>query len=99
MENQLVDERVFATLVSLVVALADADACESQGFIESNCIGIRRAHLQESILHPSAACAVDQVEHQASTQTAPTQVLANADVENVRFSRTVRHDTVAPDFP
>ena len=81
--------------VSLVVGLAHADACEPEAFIEANRRRIRRPHLKKDVLHLGGARALEQKIHQTPPDPRPAQVLPNADIQDVRLARAVRHDAVA----
>src|SRR5262249_24813489 len=89
---------IFAAAACLVIRLAHADARKAERFVETNRGGIRRTHFEEDIAHVRGTRALEEKIHQATTDAGAAQVAADADVQDVRFARAVRHDAVAGDL-
>src|SRR5579862_3274636 len=90
--------RVLPASRSLVIAAAYSHLLEAERVIEARGHRVRGPHLEISLVHPRAACALEQPGENPSRQPAISILVADTDVEYVRLSRTHRHDPVPADL-
>ncbi len=95
--RQLEDEGILAAFDGLVVTAPPAHLDEPDRLIERDRVHVRRADLEENVLHASLAGALDQQHQHLATDAAAAHRVADTEVEHVRFAGPHRHDAVRDD--
>src|SRR5688572_10837077 len=96
---ELQHDGVFAPIGGLVIPATNADLFESEPLIEADGGQVARPDLEKRLVDAGGRGAFQHVFEQAAPESHDAELLADAEIEDVRLARSQAHDAIADDLP